>query len=113
MVTRKDLYGQPWAAREYLIVLAHYFKSNGEAPPVESAEVQALAERLGRTPASILMRMENFASLDTSVTRKGLINSGPECQRIFDDWKDRRSELFTIAEYLEQEMSPPLQASIF
>jgi serine/threonine protein kinase len=113
MVSDRDLYGQPWIPREYIIVLASYFRNNGETPPIDSPIIQNLAQRLGRTPASILMRMENFASLDNSVDRKGLINVGPECRRMFSDWKDRRGELFAVYEFLEGEWNPPMQPWLF
>lgn len=69
--------------------------------------VLELAALLGRTPASINMRMENFASVDPAqiTRRRGLLNAGPVCERIFHDWEPRQDHLRSCADVLRREAS--------
>jgi tRNA A-37 threonylcarbamoyl transferase component Bud32 len=111
--TVNELYGQPWKAREYIVVLAAYVESKGRMLDIESPEIKSLSLLLGRTPAAILMRMENFASLDSTVARKGLINVSPFCREIFDDWANRFDQLQAVAEFIKHELSAPMQIGLF
>jgi serine/threonine protein kinase len=105
----KKLYGQPWTKRELAIAL-HYYFVNRKLPCHEDSEfVQELARILGRTPASIAMRMENFASLDkeTKPTHKGLSNGGPLCQEIFLEWENQREHLRASVDLILDEERQP------
>lgn len=83
-----ELYGKPWSKREYIIVLHHYFLHRSESHDISCRYVQKLASILGRTPASVAMRLQNFASLDPEVTknRTGLQNIGPLGRDVFFYW---------------------------
>jgi hypothetical protein len=108
-----ELYGKPWEPREYLIVLASYFICRGRIPALDSPEIQRLSSLLGRTPAAIAMRMENFASLDKDASRKGLRNISPMCRKVFDAWSFRPDHLQATVDYLIEEISQPHQLGLF
>lgn len=90
-----ELYGRPWSEEEYLLVLDAYLDLR-ESPRHRSIpEVQGLARLTGRTPASILMRMENFASVDSgkSDNRRGLVHVPSLGRRLFEEWVVKRDHL--------------------
>lgn len=100
MGTAVELYGRPWSEPEFIIVLDAYLKQKG--PTDEHAElVTSLANLLGRTPASVAMRFENYAALDpTQSHRAGLSRGGPRCRKYFDQWSQDPSALHKCAEVL-------------
>src|SRR4051812_4299308 len=102
MTRAADLYGRPWSEKEYLIVLDEYFGTAGQPRHIYSDYVVELSNLLGRTPASICMRMGNFASVDPSAPaeRRGLTNVGPMCRKVIDDWSHRREALHLCAQVL-------------
>lgn len=102
-----DIYGRPWGEKEYIIVLDAYFVFGNKARHSSDDRILRLAKLLNRTPASILMRMENFASLDPKEhsKRKGLANVGPMCRKVFEDWQHRRDHLSSCAEVLARDAS--------
>jgi serine/threonine protein kinase len=113
METVARLYGHPWSEREYVIALHFYFE-NRESPRHEFAPyIRQLAALLGRTPASIVMRMENYSSLDPETSLHGLANAGPLCERVFGEWVRRKDHLRSCAELLIRESSAPRTMSLF
>ncbi|HLG96904.1 MAG TPA: serine/threonine-protein kinase [Bryobacteraceae bacterium] len=113
----QELYGRPWIEREYIVALDSYF-ANREAPRhIQSPYIKDLSNLLGRTAASIVMRMENFASLDPDEQphRRGLVNISPICRRVFDKWKDNPSSLRDCAEVYAREIAggQPNNLSLF
>ncbi|HOD84379.1 MAG: Serine/threonine-protein kinase PknL [Planctomycetes bacterium ADurb.Bin126] len=101
----QELYGMPWGRREYILVLDAYLQSDCSWFSPEDAPVRVLAKLLGRTPAAVVMRMENFASLDParSETRKGLGHISPLGMRIFEEYFQKRESLRDLAEFLQGE----------
>lgn len=95
MTTPEHLYGRPWSEPEYLMVLDYYFKHHDEPRHEGTPFVRELCRTLGRTVSSILMRMENYASIDPSVkeTRVGLIHINEVGRRLFEKWNDQRDAL--------------------
>lgn len=66
-----EVYGKTWDPDDYLVVLDAFFRLGGSIPDAHSAEIQELSRLIGRTPSAIVMRMENFASLDQRRTEDG------------------------------------------
>lgn len=95
MTTPEHLYGRPWSEAEFLIVLHYYFKHHDDPKHERTPFVQELSRTLGRTVSSILMRMENYASIDPTVqeTRVGLIHINEFGRRLFEKWKDQPDAL--------------------
>ncbi len=111
----RHLYGQPWKEREYVIALHYYFLHRDSPCHEDSSFVKEVAGLIGRTPASIAMRMENFASLDSDArpSHKGLSKGGPVCREMFLRWKDRRDHLSSCAEVFIRELKEPHPLSLF
>lgn len=104
-----ELYGRPWSEREYVIVLDAYFANKGKPRHENSPFVRELAAVLGRTPASVYMRMENFASVDPEEAnhRKGLVRAAPLCAKVFNDWREKPDHLSSCAALLRSEAETP------
>lgn len=117
MLRPGELYGRPWSEREYILVLDLYYAIKGKSRHENSTFIQELAQLLGRTPASVYMRLENFASIDPQVAerRRGLAKAGPMCAKVYGDWEGRRDHLRSCAEVLrrEAEMPPSSQLRLF
>jgi len=90
-----ELYGKPWSERDYLIVLHYYLSNRGNPRHHLSPYIKAAAAIIGRTPAAVVMRMENYASLDPheSVQRVGLINISRLGEKVFNEWHDKEESL--------------------
>src|SRR5256885_15563624 len=102
MTKPSQLYGRPWSEAEYIVVLDSYFVTKGQPRHENSPFVKELASLLGRTPSSIYMRMENFASVDPAEAnhRRGLTKISPECRKVFKQWADNLGSLRQCAEVL-------------
>lgn len=96
------IYGRPWSYADYLIVLDAYFRSAGQPRHDKSEFIMSIARMIGRTPGSVAMRMENYASIDPVVAsrRKGLAKVGQDCRRHFEFWNDKRGDLSVVAQNL-------------
>src|SRR5690242_12568727 len=105
MADAKGLYGREWSGAELVLALDTYL-DHKDAPRHDTApHVIDLARSLGRTPASVLMRLENFASVDPEVSgRTGLRRGGARCRRIFEQWAKDREGLRKTAELLRYDM---------
>src|SRR5262249_6194137 len=108
-------YGQPWSEREYVITLHYYFLHRTDPMHEDADFIHQIAYMLGRTPASIAMRMENFANLDKEgkPSHKGLSKGGPTCQEMFTKWNSRRDHLVSCAEVYIRELNEPRALSLF
>jgi serine/threonine protein kinase len=100
MANPSQLYGRPWSEREYIIVLYSYFKNRDKPRHHLCDYVVDLAKLLGRTPGAIVMRMENYASVDPDDNAKGLINISALGQQVFKFWHDKPDSLRDCAELL-------------
>src|SRR4030042_2056000 len=100
MTRASELYGRPWSEREYIVVLHYYFQYRKEPRHFSASYIQNISRKLGRTPASIVMRMENFASIDPEVNimRKGLVHANAFCRKVFKDWSGDLDNLRSCAE---------------
>lgn len=95
MTTPEHLYGRPWSEPEFLIVLHYYLKHHDEPKHERTPFVNDLSLILGRTVSSILMRMENYASIDPTVQeeRVGLIHITDFGRRLFEKWREQPEAL--------------------
>jgi len=95
MTTPEHLYGRPWSEPEFLIVLHYYFKHHDDPRHEGTPFVNDLSRILGRTVSSVLMRMENYASIDPAVkeARVGLIHINDFGRRLFEKWGNQPSAL--------------------
>lgn len=86
--TPQHLYGHPWTESEFLVVLESYLQHRNQPRHERTPFINELSRILGRTVSSILMRMENYASIDPAVqqSRIGLVHINEVGRRIFEEW---------------------------
>ena len=109
-----EIYGRYWSEAEYIIVL-HLYLKNRDRPRHHLCDwVIDMAQLLGRTPGAVVMRMENYASLDPeeNKSRKGLVNITEFGARIFREWAQKRGALNDCAEVLIREMEASRRPSL-
>lgn len=111
----KEIYGKPWSEREFIIVLNLYISNRDHLPSIGSLAVNEVSRLLGRTPASIVMRMENFASIDPlrTTNRVGLQNMYGRGRNIFNRWHQHPETLKECAAMLVREQEEKLVPNLF
>src|SRR5438552_9779828 len=110
-----EIYGKPWSEREYIIMLYHYQLHRGEPRHHLRDYVKEVADLLGRTVGAVVMRMENYASLDPQENsrRKGLVNVSMLGERVFKEWFPQQETLKALAEVLIRDTRGSEQPSLF
>lgn len=96
-----ELYGRPWQEADYLLVLDLYLARPPVSRHAGSPEIVRVAELIGRTPDAVVMRLENFASLESESQRDhiGLVNGGDLCRRIFKEFRDKPEAVRSVARH--------------
>lgn len=90
-------YGQPWNREELILALALYCQIPFSATSAKNPRVQLLAERLGRTPASVARKLGSFGSLDERLAQKG-ISGLPHTSRLDKEaWEAFKHDLGSLA----------------
>lgn len=107
------IYGRPWSEKEYLIVLHKYFQNIEKSRHKNADWIRQISTLLGRTPSSIVMRLENFGSIHKADGRKGLNKFGPECNNIFNAWKDKKEHLESTVDVIVKDFKSDPQLSLF
>ncbi|HEY1663824.1 MAG TPA: serine/threonine-protein kinase [Verrucomicrobiae bacterium] len=110
-----DIYGKPWSEREYIIVLHNYMLHREEPRHHLRDYVKDLANMLGRSVGSVVMRMENYTSLDPQKkqNRRGLVNISALGRKVFSDWYEKAESLHACAAVLIRETRGSDQPSLF
>lgn len=93
---------QRWTEEELGLALGLYNKlrRNNIAINAGNIWVTQLSNYLNRTPASIVMRLQNFTSLDDDNPSKGLTNAGEQCIKFWDNNKRDQDKWLTNFELL-------------
>ncbi|MCW8965298.1 MAG: hypothetical protein OQK82_01225, partial [Candidatus Pacearchaeota archaeon] len=113
MTTAREIYGTNWSEKEYIIVLHYYFLHRGTPQHADTPFVQELASALGRTPHSILYRLQNFSSIDPESTKKGLSHLTEFGKRIFHEWSIKKESLKDTAEVSLRDIKSDNQPDLF
>jgi len=115
MASSSDHYGHAWTERELVIALHYYFQHRGKAHDANCEYVKELAHLIGRTPASAVKRLQNFAAVDQfkATTGKGLVNVGNKGRDIFRQWVHRIESLNACAELLIREAREVSSPTLF
>jgi hypothetical protein len=115
MPTAGELYGRPWSEREHIIALHYYFLHENEPRHSACDHIQSLARLLGRTPGAVLMRLENYSSIDPSLEGKrvGLAHINALGRRVFDEWHLKRDALKLCAEAFIRDQKAEVMPSLF
>jgi predicted restriction endonuclease len=84
--------GKAWTRSELILAINLYCKIPFGKIDMRTPEVIQLAQRLDRTPGSISYKLANFASIDSTLPRKGASNVSrldiEVWQEFFDNWDD-------------------------
>lgn len=116
MANARETYGSKWTEKEYLMVLYYYLKHRGEAQHADTPFVQELSELLGRTPHSILYRLQNYASIDPeerNPQRKGKVHITGFGRWVFEQWSKKRASLKDTAEAFVRDERAQLEPDLF
>ncbi|HPB06199.1 MAG TPA: hypothetical protein PKX60_08160 [Prolixibacteraceae bacterium] len=90
-----------WTREELILALNLYLKLPFGKLDSRTPEIIQLAEKLGRTPGSISMRLNNFASVDPFHQQrgvKGLTGGIKQVQPIWDEFIGNKEELLFESE---------------
>ena len=112
----REIYGNKWSEKEYLIVLHYYFKHKGEPQHADTPFIFELSRILGRTPHSILYRLQNFASIDPeekNPRRKGKAHITNFGKRTFEVWSRKRKTLKDTAEAFLRDEKSKMEPNLF
>lgn len=105
----REIYGSKWSEKEFLIVLYYYFLHKDEPQHAETSFVQELSRIIGRTPHSILYRLQNYSSIDPTENdpkRKGKAHITTFGKQLFEEWSKKPDSLKDTAEaFLRDEKS--------
>ncbi len=116
MSTAHEIYGRKWREKEYLIVLDAYFAHKGQPQHADTQFVQELSRIMGRTPHSILYRLQNYASVDpaeTDLRRKGKAHVTEWVRRFFAEWSRKPESLRDAAEAFLRDERAQLEPDLF
>jgi serine/threonine protein kinase len=115
MTKPSDLYGRPWGEREYIIVLHSYMAHRNDPRHHMCDYIKEVAGIIGRTPGAVVMRMENYASLDPAekAARVGLVNISQLGRKVFQEWHGNELSLRPCAEVLIRDIRSNEMPSLF
>ncbi|MEW8692903.1 MAG: serine/threonine-protein kinase [Candidatus Thiodiazotropha endolucinida] len=116
MSTASEIYGKMWSEKEYIIVLQSYYQYKESPQHADTPFIRELSDLLGRTPHSILYRLQNFTSIDPSVVdpkRKGKAHITEFGRRIFKKWSDNREILKETANAFLRDEKLKLEPDLF
>lgn len=85
-----------WTHDESVLALGLYFQMPFLKIRSTAPEIVKLAKLMGRTPASLSMKMDNFGRFDSSLSIRGItgLKNGSKLDRqVWDEFVDRREEL--------------------
>ncbi|WP_462136988.1 HNH endonuclease [Candidatus Mycalebacterium sp.] len=84
--------GKTWSREENIIVLDLYFRIPFSKSRASHPEVQKVAKIIGRTPASVNLKIGNFGSFDTTLAEKkikGLVHTSKLDKEIWKEFEGK------------------------
>jgi putative restriction endonuclease len=90
--------GKRWTRNELLIVLNLYHKLRFGQYDQRQIVVRELAQKLGRTPSSVAMKLSNLASLDPVLKLRGIEGLSGASSLDREVWEEFQSDLATMTE---------------
>jgi predicted restriction endonuclease len=88
---------KPWSRSELIVVCSFYFTLPFGQMHARNPAIVALAKALGRTPASIAMKLVNFASLDPAHRSRGVIGLTGTSRADREIWEQFATNLGELA----------------
>ena len=93
-----------WTREDEILSLELYHRlAPKEEIKATNPKIQALAQAFKTTPASIVLKLQNYRSLDKSCPDKGLVNASRLSQEIAAEFMTNRTALFQQADTLKQQ----------
>jgi len=96
---------KPWSRSELIIVCSFYFTLPFGQMHARNPTIVALAKALGRTPASIAMKLVNFASLDPTHRSRGVSGLTRTSRADREIWEQFATDLNSLAIESESALS--------
>ncbi len=90
-------YDVPWSEDEFIITLDLYFRTRPRERDAKNVKVQEVARLTGRTPASIVYRIGNYAAIDPFSKVKGFDRGGKTVKEMFDKYSADKKRLLRLA----------------
>ena len=115
MAKIKEPYGTPWTEPEFVIALYYYCRNKGKVWDETTNFINELSNVLGRTTASVVMRMENYASMEPAEIRrrKGLQHINPLGRETFQTWHRNPDGLRECAQLLLRDIDRRFPTPLF
>lgn len=92
-----------WSREETIIALNYYCKMPFGSIHTRNPKIDKIAQILGRSPASVVMKLGNFGSFDPELKKrgvKGLTNASKLDKEIWDEFNDNWEKLAFESEVL-------------
>jgi len=98
--------GKGWTRTEQMLALELYCRTPFGLISRRNSEIISLAEKLGRTPSSVSLKMANFSALDPTITQKGMSNYSKSDALIWEEFFDNPTLFLDKVVKLKVEASP-------
>jgi len=111
--------GNPWTREELILAINLYCRTPFGRIHMQNPEIVFLAEKLGRTPGSVSLKLANFAGIDPSLNRKGASHASNLDRQVWEEffrnWEGMALESETKWKKLEgpQEQAEEKEESLF
>ena len=89
-----------WTKDELMLAINLYNKLTFGQMSQTNRDIIELAHLLGRTPGSVTFKLVNFASLDSRLTQKGMVNASKLDKEVWKEYMNNWSEVFFEGEKL-------------
>lgn len=108
MTARPENYGKAWTREELILAFELYCRIPFQQTKTSNPEVQALAGRLDRSPASVARKLGNFGAFDPELRRQkisGLTHTSKLDREVWDDFHSDWPRLVALAGQMRESLS--------
>lgn len=88
----------PWTKEETILAMYGYSHIPFSKFEASNPEIIKLAKLINHTPGSVSMKLANLASLDKSVSQKGLAHTSRLDQEVWETYSNNYEQLFADSE---------------
>lgn len=78
--------GNPWTREELILAINLYCRTPFGRIHMRNPEIVLLAEKLGRTPGAVSLKLANFAGIDPSLDRKGASHASNLDRQVWEEF---------------------------
>lgn len=105
--------GVKWTEAELLQLLMLYCEIPFGRLHARNPEIIEFAKRLNRTPSAVALKMVNFASLDPTLSQKGMTNVSALDRKVWDEFFNNIDHYFSLDGETEEGLSDRPQDEFF